>query len=88
MGGMKALIHHLLLMISSLNAAQLEQLAAGIRKLGDNEANPLAKPVTAPEGEEVDTFIDADKEEHKRLWTVIEKLHDKIEALESNRIVF
>ena len=38
--------------------------------------------------EEVDSLVDNNETEHRRLWGVIEKLEGKIDAIELNRDVF
>ena len=83
-------------MISSLSGTQLEQLSIALKKLGEREL-PLAKPVpqlgesddemdSVIEG--VDSLVDNNEAEHKRLWGVIEGLQGKIDAIELNREAF
>jgi hypothetical protein len=90
------LIHHIVLMISSLSSTQLDQLTIALQKMGGrDEEHPLAKPVPTEDEDgmesvidEVDSGIKICTEEHRRLWGAVERLESRLEASEMNREVF
>ena len=90
------MIHHILLLIGSLNATQLESLIAALNeKLHNDEAQPLAKPVLEVNGDEIDCLDisvassrEENEEEHERLWGAVDRLDERIETLNLNRISF
>jgi hypothetical protein len=83
-------------MISSLSSTQLDQLTIALKKMGGrNEEHPLAQPVPTgdedgmePVIDEVDSLIKTGAEEHRRLWSAVERLERKLEASEMNREAF
>ena len=89
------MIHHILLLIGSLNATQLESLIAALNeKLHNDEAQPLAQPVLV-NGDEIDCLDisvassrEENEEEHERLWGAVDRLDERIETLNLNRISF
>jgi hypothetical protein len=87
------MIHHILLLIGTLNATQLEGLIAALNdKLRDDAEQPLAQAVLIS-GDELScptvvSPIVAGRAEHERLWGAIDKLDERIEKLNVNRNSF
>jgi uncharacterized membrane protein YccC len=79
------LIHHLLLLMSSLNTSQLELLREVIdKKLKAEEARPLAKPITGDEQELANLDLVQMHQQHTaahdRIWEAIERLEDRVDT--------